>query len=94
MAILLKNGLVYQEGEFINEDVNQPSSLAWTLVSWLQARKPTWPVFDLDHAEKLAEEDYLSKGVNTPFTGQEVYGMTALTFVSGKLVYKSKHFAD
>ena len=51
-------------------------------------------VFDLDHAEKLAEEDYLSKGVNTPFTGQEVYGMTALTFVSGKLVYKSKHFAD
>ncbi|ALT47398.1 hypothetical protein ME0901_14430 [Lactobacillus delbrueckii subsp. bulgaricus] len=43
MAILLKNGLVYQEGEFINEDVSQPSSLAWTLVSWLQARKPTWP---------------------------------------------------
>jgi dihydroorotase len=51
-------------------------------------------VFDLDHAEKLAEEDYLSKGVNTPFTGQEVYGMTALTFVSGKLVYKNKHFVD
>ncbi|MGZ1130171.1 hypothetical protein ACXO2T_05215 [Lactobacillus delbrueckii subsp. bulgaricus] len=43
---------------------------------------------------RAKEEDYLSKGVNTPFTGQEVYGMTALTFVSGKLVYKSKHFAD
>ncbi|ASW12034.1 dihydroorotase [Lactobacillus delbrueckii subsp. lactis DSM 20072] len=64
-------------------------SLLLDLMSYQPAK-----LFGLDHAEKLAEEDYLSKGVNTPFTGQEVYGMTALTFVSGKLVYKSKHFAD
>ena len=51
-------------------------------------------VFDLDHVETINEDDYLSKGRNTPFTGEEVYGMTALTFVSGKLVYKNKHLAD
>lgn len=47
-------------------------------------------VLDLDHPEVIEEADYLSKAVNTPFTGNEVYGMTAMTFVSGKLVYRHK----
>lgn len=47
-------------------------------------------VLDLDHPEVIEEADYLSKAVNTPFTGNEVYGMTTMTFVSGKLVYRHK----
>lgn len=47
-------------------------------------------VFDLDHEETIREEDYLSMGKNTPFTGQKVYGSTVMTFVSGKLVYKKE----
>lgn len=47
-------------------------------------------VLDLDHPEVIKEADYLSKAVNTPFTGNEVYGMTTMTFVSGKLVYRHK----
>ena len=47
-------------------------------------------VLDLDHPEVIQEADYLSKAVNTPFTGNKVYGMTTMTFVSGKLVYRHK----
>ena len=47
-------------------------------------------VLDLDHPEVIQKADYLSKAVNTPFTGNEVYGMTTMTFVSGKLVYRHK----
>lgn len=47
-------------------------------------------VLDLDHPEVIKEADYLSKAVNTPFTGNEVYGMTTMTFVSGQLVYRHK----
>lgn len=45
-------------------------------------------IFDLDHPVTLKESDYLSKGVNTPFTGQEVYGSTWMTLVSGQKVYE------
>ena len=45
-------------------------------------------VFDLQKEHKLINEDYFSKGVNTPFTNQKVYGMTFLTIVNGKIVYQ------
>lgn len=53
-------------------------------------RQADLAVLDLDHLEVIQEADYLSKAVNTPFTGNEVYGMTTMTFVSGKLVYRHK----
>lgn len=53
-------------------------------------RQADLAVLDLDHPEVIQEADYLSKAVNTPFTGNEVYGMTTMTFVSGKLVYRHK----
>lgn len=53
-------------------------------------RQADLAVLDLDHPEVIEEADYLSKAVNTPFTGNEVYGMTTMTFVSGKLVYRHK----
>lgn len=45
-------------------------------------------IFDLKHQTKIKEEDYESKGVNTPFTGEKVYGQTLLTMVSGQIVYQ------
>lgn len=45
-------------------------------------------LFDLKHESEIREKDYLSKGVNSPFTGNKVYGQTVLTMVSGKVVYR------
>lgn len=45
-------------------------------------------IFDLQNQSTIKEKDYLSKGVNTPFTGSKVYGQTVLTMVSGKIVYQ------
>ena len=35
-------------------------------------------IFDLNTERKITEDSYLSKGVNSPFTGQRVYGTTDL----------------
>lgn len=45
-------------------------------------------VFDLQNESTIEEKNYLSKGVNNPFTGTKVYGQTVLTMVSGKIVYQ------
>lgn len=47
-------------------------------------------IFDLGLEEEIKEENYLSKGVNTPFTGQHVYGVTYMTLVDGKIVYQKE----
>lgn len=45
-------------------------------------------IFDIEHEATIEEKDYKSKGVNTPFTGQKVYGETVMTMVNGKVVYQ------
>ena len=47
-------------------------------------------IFDLDHEFEIKQEDYQSKGINTPFTGDHVYGETVLTLVDGQVVYERK----
>lgn len=47
-------------------------------------------IFDLDHKWQFKNEDYRSKGHNTPFTGWQVQGATVLTMVDGKVVYRAK----
>lgn len=47
-------------------------------------------IFDLDHEFEIKEEDYQSKGINNPFTGDHVYGETVLTLVDGHVVYERK----
>lgn len=44
-------------------------------------------VFDLDHQAAIRPEQFFSKGHNTPFVGEKVYGMTKQTYVDGQLVY-------
>lgn len=45
-------------------------------------------VFDIDHQEAIKPDQFFSKGHNTPFEGEKVYGNTLDTFVDGKLVYQ------
>ena len=45
-------------------------------------------IFDIEHQKEIKEEDFKSKGVNTPFTGHKVYGETVMTFIDGKVVYQ------
>lgn len=47
-------------------------------------------IFDLTTQRTITEESYLSKGVNNPFTGQQVYGTTDLTLVDGQVAYERK----
>lgn len=45
-------------------------------------------IIDLEKKETINPENFLSKGRNTPYTGQEVYGIPVLTFYEGKVVYR------
>lgn len=45
-------------------------------------------IFDINHKKKLLEEDYQSKAVNTPFTGESFFGETVKTIVSGEVKYE------
>ncbi|MDR3128538.1 MAG: dihydroorotase [Bifidobacteriaceae bacterium] len=54
--------------------------------------KPNSPadicIFDLDTNNKIESNIFFSKGKNTPFLGQKVFGQTILTIVNGKIVYQ------
>ena len=45
-------------------------------------------IFDIEHKNEIKESDFKSKGLNTPFTGQKVYGETVMTLVDGEIVYQ------
>jgi dihydroorotase len=44
-------------------------------------------VFDLENGHVITADEFASKGHNTPFIGQTLYGNTVYTFVSGQLIY-------
>ena len=48
---------------------------------------------DLNQPHQLQISEYQSKGKNTPFTGNIVYGTTAYTIVDGNIVYQRKEVA-
>ncbi|WP_155287223.1 dihydroorotase [Lacticaseibacillus zhaodongensis] len=47
-------------------------------------------VFDLERGAEVKAEDFASKGTNSPFVGQTLYGNCAYTFVDGELVYAAE----
>ena len=47
-------------------------------------------LFDLETPYQINAQDFLSKGVNTPFIGEVVYGQTRLTLVAGKIAYQAE----
>ncbi len=56
--------------------------------------KVGWPadlaIFDLKNQSTIEKKDFASKGNNSPFIGQKVYGKTMYTLVDGKVVYQAK----
>ncbi|MDO4814067.1 MAG: dihydroorotase [Gemella sp.] len=47
-------------------------------------------VIDLERSEVIDPEKFLSKGRNTPYIGEKIYGITELTLVEGKVAYKDE----
>lgn len=47
-------------------------------------------LFDLETPYQINVQDFLSKGVNTPFIGEVVYGQTRLTLVAGQIAYQAE----
>lgn len=47
-------------------------------------------VFDLDRGQVVRKEDFASKGNNSPWLGDTLYGNTVYTFVDGNMVYKQE----
>ena len=45
-------------------------------------------VIDLEKEMTINPDEFLSKGRNTPYTGEKVYGIPVLTISNGKIVYK------
>ncbi|TMW73148.1 dihydroorotase [Alteribacter natronophilus] len=45
-------------------------------------------VIDLEKAKQVAEEDFVSKGTNTPFMGERLTGWPVLTVFDGKQIWK------
>lgn len=50
-------------------------------------------VFDLQKTEVIAAANFLSKGHNSPFIGQQVNAPTVLTMVDGQIVYRRDEHA-
>lgn len=46
-------------------------------------------VFDLENVHQITADEFVSKGKNTPFIGETVYGMTVATIVDGEIVYSA-----
>ncbi|RVU71676.1 MULTISPECIES: dihydroorotase [Lactobacillus] len=86
---LVKTGLIPLE-KLLSLMTDQPAKVfGLKNCGYLEVGQPAdLAIFDLEHAAKLEEKDYLSKGVNTPFTGMKVYGMTDMTLVDGQVVYQ------
>lgn len=47
-------------------------------------------IFDLQTPFTIDEAQYESKGINSPFTEDQVYGQTVMTLVDGQVVYERK----
>ena len=49
-------------------------------------------VLDLDTPYQIDPNDFLTKGRNTPYGGQDVYGKSLLTVCQGQIVYRDATF--
>lgn len=71
---------------------NKPAKIFNLESGVLEVGKPAdITIFDTDQEFEIREENFYSKGKNTPFIGQQVYGRTMLTMVAGKVIYKENY---
>lgn len=47
-------------------------------------------VLDLENAFEVSEEDWISKGKNTVFFGEKLYGKNKLTLLKGQIIYEGE----
>lgn len=47
-------------------------------------------VLDLENAFEVCEEDWISKGKNTVFFGEKLYGKNKLTLLNGQIIYEGE----
>lgn len=75
--------------QLINWMTNKPASVfKMKNAGTLEVGQPAdIAIFDLNQEHEIKESEYLSKGKNSPFTGETVYGDTVMTLVDGKIVY-------
>lgn len=50
-------------------------------------QKADFTIINLDEEYEIKQEDFLSKGTNSPFIGQKVYGRVEQTYVDGECIY-------
>ncbi|MBM7618016.1 dihydroorotase [Weissella uvarum] len=50
-------------------------------------QKADLALFDIDHAHTITADEFVSKGVNSPFIGATIYGQTSMTLMDGEIVY-------
>ncbi|MCT2872341.1 dihydroorotase [Limosilactobacillus fermentum] len=88
---LVKTGLLKLERLLDLMATNPAEAFNLTEAGHLEVGKPAdIAVFDLNHPYVIDQRDYLSKGINSPFTGMTVYGQTVMTMVDGQVVYQRK----
>ncbi|MDN3536919.1 amidohydrolase family protein [Limosilactobacillus fermentum] len=88
---LVKTGLLKLERLLDLMATNPAEAFNLTEAGHLEVGKPAdIAVFDLHHPYVIDQRDYLSKGINSPFTGMTVYGQTVMTMVDGQVVYQRK----
>lgn len=54
-------------------------------------QKADFTVIDLNQEFLINEANFLSKGTNSPFIGQSVFGKVAATYVGGREIYMNNH---
>src|SRR5699024_1365053 len=54
-------------------------------------QKADFTIIDLNQDYTINETNFLSKGTNSPFIGQSVFGQIQATYVNGKAVYTNNH---
>lgn len=85
---LVKTGLISLEKLLQLMAVNPAKLFNLTEVGTIKLNQPAdFTIIDLDNEYQINKADFISKGTNSPFIGQKVYGTVLKTYVNGELVY-------
>lgn len=85
---LVEQGIMTLEGLLLVMAVKPAKIFGLQDAGQILFNKPAdFTIIDLDQQYEIAENDFISKGVNSPFIGDLVSGKVLKTFVNGKQVY-------
>lgn len=84
----VKNGIV-DLNQLIKWMSSNPANLFHLPAGQLRVGQPAdITLMELDQPYQIDANDFLSKGKNSPFIGEQVYGKTKLTLVDGNIAYQ------